>query len=94
MSGKWVPVPYQVAQMKPMAASPAGTMSCSVQVGSGPTILSRGTPTWAASFRAVKVMTPALRRMTQSGWATLTRSQVAFWSSPGGCTARCCTVKP
>ena len=36
MSGKWVPVPYQVAQMKPMAASPAGTMSCSAQVGDAP----------------------------------------------------------
>ena len=70
--------------MKPMAASPAGTISCSAQVGIGPTILSRGKPTWAASFRAVRVMTPPLRRMTQSGWATLTRSQVAFWSSPGG----------
>ena len=48
-----------------------------------------GMPTWAASFRAVGVLTPAVRRMTQSGWATLTRSQVAFWSSPGGCTGRC-----
>src|SRR6266571_8869670 len=37
---------------------------------------------------------PALRRMTQLGWATLTRSQVAFWSSPGGGTARCWTTKP
>ena len=78
-----LPMPYQFAQMKPMAASPAGIISCSVQVASGPTILSRGTPTWAASFRAVVVMTPTVRRMTQSGWATLTRSQVAFWSSPG-----------
>ena len=32
MSGKWVPVPYQIAQMKPMADSPAGTISCSAQV--------------------------------------------------------------
>ena len=32
MSGKWVPVPDQIAQMKPMAASPAGTISCSAQV--------------------------------------------------------------
>ena len=75
--------PCQSAQMKPMAASPAGTTSCSVQVGVGPTILSRGKPTWAASFRAVAVKTPLLRKMTQPGWATLTRSQVAFWSSPG-----------
>ena len=94
MSGKWVPVPYKMAQMKPMAASPAGTISCSVQVEYAPTILSRGNPTWAASFRAVEIMTPWARRMTQSGWATLTRSQVAFWSSPGGGTAKCCTVKP
>src|SRR5438552_2561244 len=46
----------QAAQIKPMAASPAGTMSCSPQVPCGPTILSRGTPIWAASFRAVAVM--------------------------------------
>src|SRR6266511_1127416 len=52
-------------------------MSCSEHAGRLPTIVSRGTPTWAASFRAVVVMTPTLRRMTQSGWATLTRSQVA-----------------
>ena len=78
MSGKWVPVPYQIAQMKPMAASPAGIISCSPQVACDPTILSRGNPTWAASFRAVQVMTLALCRRTQSGCATLTRSQVAF----------------
>ena len=88
------PVPCKLAQMKPMAASPAGIIACSEQVGDGPTILSRGTPTWAASFRAVGVMPPALRRRTQSGWETFTRSQVSFWSSPGGCTARCCTAKP
>ena len=58
MSGKWVPVPTRLAQMKPMAASPACTMSCSAQVACTPTILSRGKPTWAASFRAVQVMTP------------------------------------
>ena len=55
MSGKWVPVPHQSVQMKPVAASLAGTMSCSAQVGCGPTILLRGKPTWAASFRAVAV---------------------------------------
>src|SRR6266511_6158242 len=94
MSGKSVPVANRLAQMKPRAASPAGTTSCSAQVDVAPTILSRGTPTWAVSFRAAEVMTPKVRRMTQSGWATLTRSQVAFWSSPGGGIARCCTAKP
>jgi hypothetical protein len=78
MSGKCLPMPDQVAQMKPMAASPAGSRSCSVQVTAAPTIFSRGNPTWVAAFRAVQVETPALRRMTQSGWATLTRSQIAF----------------
>ena len=32
MSGKWVPVPRKIAQMKPMAASPAAIISCSAQV--------------------------------------------------------------
>ena len=29
MRGKWVPVPRKLAQMKPIAASPAGTTACS-----------------------------------------------------------------
>ena len=37
---------------------------------------------------------PVLRRRNQSGWATLTPSEVAFGRAPAVWTARCCTVKP
>ena len=83
MSGKWVPVLYEVPQMKPMAASPARTISCSAQVGVDPTILSREADL-GRFLQGGLCHDPAnVRRITQSGWATLTRSQVAFWSSPG-----------
>src|SRR5262249_1410162 len=42
MSGKSVPVPNRATQMKPMATSPAATISCSLQVDVAPTIFSRG----------------------------------------------------
>src|SRR3989442_378383 len=58
MSGKCLPVPYPAMQMKPMAASPAGSRSCSEQLAGSPTILSRGNPTCAASFRVTGVMAP------------------------------------
>ena len=94
MSGKCVPVPVpggaDEAAWPPPRPAPSPAPRRSVR----PHDLVAGDADLGRFLQGRRGHDAELRRMTQSGWATLTRSQVAFWSSPGGGTARCCTVKP